>query len=452
MACVDQLDDAALGDAFSDEDIWRMATINGAVATETEARLGSLEVGKLADLAVFRADAGQLHRAAITATSDDVLLVVRDGDVLFGEADVVEAIDATCETTDICGAARRICVMREVGTTFAALEAEVLAGAEPAYPAELCAAPSDEPTCVPSRPGEYTGPTVDDPDGDGVTTGDNCPTVFNPIRPVDGGAQADVDGDGTGDACDATPVGADLDGDGDLNKSDVCPFVDDDQADSDGDGKGDACDACPGEANPDVVCFPPGDPIADVQNGTIAEGSTVLLRGVVTSVAYNGMTIQDPDVTSGEYAGVFVYTFEEPNVAVGDAVVVSGTIDEFFLLTEIVNATFLVTGTGTVPAPISLTTAQALDERWEGVLVTLTGITTIDIPYSCSADDAGCNDQRLWELDDAVIAWDAAWGGTNTEWDAEGTGLAAGEPVTGVMTYRFNRRRITPRVAADVGN
>jgi hypothetical protein len=51
-----------------------------------------------------------------------------------------------------------------------------------------------------------------------------------------------------------------------------------------------------------------------------------------------------------------------------------------------------------------------------------------------------------------VIAWDSAWAGSNAEWDAAGAGLSAGETVTGVMAYRFNRRRIQPRMATDVGN
>ena len=38
---------------------------------------------------------------------------------------------------------------------------------------------------------------------------DNCPHVFNPIRPMDNGKQADADGDGVGDACDVCPLDAD---------------------------------------------------------------------------------------------------------------------------------------------------------------------------------------------------------------------------------------------------
>jgi len=78
-----------------------------------------------------------------------------------------------------------------------------------------------------------------DDDGDGVDNlSDNCPSVSN-------ADQADNDGDGAGNACDATPNGDD-DGDGVDNLSDNCPSVSNpDQADNDGDGAGNACDATP---------------------------------------------------------------------------------------------------------------------------------------------------------------------------------------------------------------
>jgi hypothetical protein len=52
-------------------------------------------------------------------------------------------------------------------------------------------------------------PSGIDSDGDGIPdTGDNCPKVFNPIRPMDNGMQPDADGDGQGDPCDPCPLDA----------------------------------------------------------------------------------------------------------------------------------------------------------------------------------------------------------------------------------------------------
>lgn len=99
-----------------------------------------------------------------------------------------------------------------------------------------------------------------DPDGDGILTGigsgcDVCPIAFDP-------AQADADGDGAGDQCDACdgPGASDPDRDGVCAPLDNCSFANPDQADGDGDGVGDPCDGCvgPGSRDDDLdgVCDP----------------------------------------------------------------------------------------------------------------------------------------------------------------------------------------------------
>src|SRR5205823_1049405 len=49
LACAAHWSDKQLGGAFTDEDLWRMVTINAAAATGTTDTLGSLTAGKLAD-------------------------------------------------------------------------------------------------------------------------------------------------------------------------------------------------------------------------------------------------------------------------------------------------------------------------------------------------------------------------------------------------------------------
>jgi len=80
-------------------------------------------------------------------------------------------------------------------------------------------------------PGGSGGARSADADGDGAPDlHDLCPHTPDPD-------QADLDGDGVGDACDK-----DRDGDGIPDARDVCPrHADPEQADADGDGTGDAC-------------------------------------------------------------------------------------------------------------------------------------------------------------------------------------------------------------------
>jgi large repetitive protein len=217
LSCADSLDSDYLGDVFSDRELWLMATRNPARAMKADAQLGVLDVGRRGDIAVFDARQDTQYRAVIEATADDVVLVLRDGVVQYGDDAVVAALGGNspdCESFSLCTThAKRACVQRETGQTLAALQSS---GAGAAYPLGFCGTPANEPTCTPSRPdvvngsSPYTGlPAAGDQDGDGVADpNDNCPTTFNPIRPIDNGVQSDVDADGLGDDCDGCPIEA----------------------------------------------------------------------------------------------------------------------------------------------------------------------------------------------------------------------------------------------------
>jgi hypothetical protein len=216
LACADGFNQTYLGGFFTDEELWLMVTRDAAHAAGVGDLIGTLAVGQVADVAVFDGSARADHRAVIGANVDDVVLVMRAGKPLYGDAGVIGALAGgdACDALDVCGRAKSVCLMSEIGETWPALQAAIAAFVYPTYPAFFCGPPDHEPTCTPQRPASVNGssvysgtPTPDDLDGDGIpNAGDDCPTVFNPIRPVDNGKQADADGDGQGDACDQCPL------------------------------------------------------------------------------------------------------------------------------------------------------------------------------------------------------------------------------------------------------
>jgi len=212
LRCADSLNRDYFGGYFSDEDLWKMATSNSAVETATDDVIGSLAAGKVADISIFRQDDDDGYRAVVEAELADVVLVMRGGKVLYGDDNVLSSLPNTdsCESLEVCETAKKICVVSEVGKTLAELQAASAA----LYSPFLCGTPINEPSCTPLRSASVLGSTIydgtpspDDSDGDGIANAaDNCPTVFNPVRPMDSGSQADADGDDDGDACDPCPL------------------------------------------------------------------------------------------------------------------------------------------------------------------------------------------------------------------------------------------------------
>jgi Big-like domain-containing protein/thrombospondin type 3 repeat protein len=108
-------------------------------------------------------------------------------------------------------------------------------------------------------------------------------------------------------------------------------------------------------------------------------GTSVITPGIVTARKSNGFFMQDPNVDADPNTseGIFVFVGATPTVAVGNAVSVTGTVTEFFNLTQISSSPSNVTVTLAVnplPAPIVLTTtilnpAGPVDqlERFEGM-------------------------------------------------------------------------------------
>lgn len=364
LACADGYNKNNLGGFFSDYDLFRMVTVDAAGVVGAGTKIGTLAVGYFADIAIWK-DNGKTDAfdAVVHARVGDTALVVRGGKVLAGESDVVKELsndDAGCEEVDVCGTPTRVCSKRDTGKTIAEIRTSLegaiakASGHPPLYDLIFCGVPTDEPSCVPARAGEFTGvPADDDSDGDGIKNDtDLCPTIFSAVRPLDGGKQADADGDKVGDICDACPlkadsadcplVSGDADADGSPDNVDNCDNVaNPGQEDQDGDKKGDVCDACPDVANPGPAACPvEAFTIPEIRALASPKGTAVTIADVVVTavkVKTGTYTFWVQDKTAKENAGLLVFApMAKVPVQVGDVLDIAGELDEFHAVLELV--------------------------------------------------------------------------------------------------------------------
>jgi hypothetical protein len=472
LACADSFNKNYLDNYFSDVQLWQMVTSNAAAVTATDDVIGLLAPGRVADIAIFKRNGKAPYRAVIEAEPKDVVLVMRGGKTLYGDETAVGGLStATCDTVDVCGTSKKLCISDEVGKGYSALK--TAAGAS-IYPAFVCGPPPNEPTCTPKRPTANMGSTVftgmssaNDSDGDGIdNASDNCPTVFNPVRPLDMGMQGDSDGDGAGDACDPCPLDAnsnacsaidpnDRDHDGEPNATDNCPDIaNPDQADNDGDGKGNVCDACPDQANPGSAGC--SVTIYAIKNGTVPVGSSVrVTNALVTGKGSNGFFVQiketDAGYTGPDYSGLFVFTSNNATLLaaanVGARVTIDGKVTLYQGQTELdsVSAvTQTAAGPETPPAPIAVSYADVITGgpralKLESVLVSLGAatVTALDAMYG-EATLTDSSNNKL-QVDDFLYVPSPA--------------ITLGQSYTsvrGVLTLRQTVSKLEPRNAADL--
>ncbi|MFK8007351.1 MAG: phospholipase D-like domain-containing protein [Saprospiraceae bacterium] len=163
------------------------------------------------------------------------------------------------------------------------------------------------------------------------------------------------------------------------------------------------------------------------------DGQSVTTTGIVTAVAPQGYFIQDgTDVRSG------IYVYEQDNSpALGDEITLTGTVAEFFELTEIVDLTSFTinSSNNTLPDPISVSTGDASSEDYEGMLVTVQNAT-------CTNTDIGFGEWQINDGSGALAVDDLMY--------LFSSDLNIDYGVTGILTYTFNNYKIEPRSMDDV--
>ena len=165
--------------------------------------------------------------------------------------------------------------------------------------------------------------------------------------------------------------------------------------------------------------------------------STVQTGGVVTAVrASHGFWIQESN--GGAYSGVYVFDNGTNTPTEGDSIVLTGDVDEFFDLTEIVNVTsFTNVSSGNPYVITDVSSGAANNEMYEGVMVKV-------VDANCVVDS---NQFGAWiindgsgdlEVDDPMFGYDPV---VDTSYYYD---------VTGVVSYSFGDYELLPRYASDI--
>ena len=465
LGCASRFNRKNLGGDLRPSDLWKMATVNGAIALGIEDEIGRLERGYAADVALFSGEATNPFARVTKADSEDVRLVLRGGRPLYGGSAVVEAVARTwsdtaadpasgCQTLDACGESRLVCVEADTGRQGTAVTLEALqnVASSDSYPLFYCEGDSlREPTCNPLAGEEDNQELSSDADADGVRDGaDSCPELFNPPMPLASGGQLDTDGDGAGDPCDICPTDADddceaddADGDGVANATDLCPYISNpNQSDSDSDGTGDACDAST-------------TPYA-IHDGSVAPPAKATLdRVVVTAEAAKGIFVQVPSgadsFKGAEGSGLFVYLGSGPAPARGDVVTVKGRLENYHGLVQLSTVRKLEThrSSATIPEPVEVDPCVLADnpsqsEPYLGSLVTVRNVTVSnanpDSPKDYKEFAVGeCSGGNGLRVDDYLheVTPDPKKGDEFSQ-------------LTGPLHYSFDHFKLVPRSEADV--
>jgi len=491
LRCAAHLNKTRFNGFFKDYELWAMATSGSADACQAGKEIGRLKVGYFGDVAIF--DGSGLgsgdwpHKAVVDADVTKVVAVLRAGLILHGDANVVTALDpsggAKCEALTSCLKGKMVCAERETGSKLSAIQSAT--GVTP-YALFFCGTPTGEPSCEPARPGEYSGVTSTDKDGDGVPDNkDNCPLLFNPVRKMDDGTQNDTDGDKVGDACDLCPLDKtntlpcksspnpnDKDGDGVVNAKDNCPNkANKDQKDTDKDKIGDVCDPCPNKPNPGNTACP--FTIKEIRDTSLGKrpssGTTVKLSAaVVTSLPGSSSTTKGFYLREGTaaYQAIYVYTAKaNPQkdskgalLKLGDTVQVSGTFKAWNNIDEIESVTSVVVkSSGAAPTPLAVKTkdlqpGSTAAEGYESHLVQVKNVkvmvapTTTDDAFWVSDDGNACTGTTppCTKVDDYYFD-----GGKTNQKPAASKGETF-KTITGIVNGYKNVHSLNPGVATDL--
>jgi hypothetical protein len=164
----------------------------------------------------------------------------------------------------------------------------------------------------------------------------------------------------------------------------------------------------------------------------------VQTQGIITAVFYNSFFMQDG---AGAWNGINVFPLPTENIAVGNEIVIRGTVTEYFGKTEIINYQIIANnGSMPIPMPISITTGElATEEMYEGVLVRINGVTVTNA-------DMGFGE---WEVDDFIDSSGPCVVDDLGDYSYTPAMNDFIYSITGIVDYTYGAYKLQPRTDSD---
>ncbi|OPL18128.1 MAG: hypothetical protein AVO35_06390 [Candidatus Aegiribacteria sp. MLS_C] len=167
------------------------------------------------------------------------------------------------------------------------------------------------------------------------------------------------------------------------------------------------------------------------------EGQEVTVTALVSSGGgelYGSYTVL-ADAGGGPWTGLVLFGDSAAAIARGDSILVTGTVSEYYGLTELtyLNSVEILSSGHTLPSPAALTTAQVNDEQYEGVVVSVSSAVVVS---------AG---QYSYEINDGS---GSCYLGNRGDYSEPSVGDTI--DVQGPLFYEFDEWRIQPRDNNDI--
>lgn len=111
-----------LSSQLTDRELFRMSTVIPARIARIDDKVGTIQIGRYADLFVLKGDTSQPFTTLANARPQDVQLVLIGGVPLFGSKELMSGFNVKSEAVDVCGASMLLNSGALPGDTFAAVQ------------------------------------------------------------------------------------------------------------------------------------------------------------------------------------------------------------------------------------------------------------------------------------------------------------------------------------------